>query len=217
MIKAVIFDFDGLILDTETAWYKAFKEVLQSRFQFDLPLEEFAKCVGSDAAALYTYLQKALGTQLDIKTIHYEAAQHHTQYVNDAKARDGVEGYLADARDAGLHIALATSSTTQWATEHLTNLNLLSYFDFLVTKDMVENVKPAPDLYEKALEKLGIEAHEAVVFEDSLNGLVAAQQVNLPTVIVPNPVTAALPFENYHLKIDSMADMRLKEIIQTLN
>nr|WP_212927610.1 HAD family hydrolase [Oceanobacillus sp. J11TS1] len=216
-MKAVIFDFDGLILDTETAWFDAYKEVLRDQFQFDLPLEEFVKYVGSDETQLYFYLQKELGSQLNIEGIRNEAAKLHTRYIKNAKARDGVSDYLKDAKEAGLKIALATSSNTAWATTHLTNLNLLSYFDFFVTKDMVEKVKPAPDLFLKALEKLGVEPHEAVVFEDSLNGLVAAQEINIPTVIVPNPVTASLAFENYHLKLNSMADLSLQEILSSLN
>ena len=217
MIKAVIFDFDGLILDTETAWYNAFKEVLQSQFQFDLPLEEFVKCVGSDDKQFYPYLQKELGNHLNIEDFRNEAAKLHTQYIRNERAREGVTDYLKDAKEAGLKIALATSSNTAWATTHLTNLNLLSYFDFLITKDMVEKVKPAPDLFLKALEKLGVESHEAVVFEDSLHGLAAAQEINLPAVIVPNPVTASLAFENYHLKLNSMADMSLHEVLGSLN
>ncbi|WP_040978772.1 HAD family hydrolase [Oceanobacillus jeddahense] len=217
MIKGVIFDFDGLILDTETAWYHAFKKVLQSQFQFELPLEEFVKSVGSDDKQFYPYLQKELGNQLNIADIQNQAANLHTEYIRNEKAREGVNDYLQAAKEAGLAIALATSSHTSWATSHLNNLNLLSYFDHVVTKDMVDRVKPAPDLFLKALEKLELESHEAVVFEDSLNGLIAAQEINIPTVIVPNPVTASLPFENYHLKLNSMADMPLQEVIKTLH
>lgn len=217
MIKGVIFDFDGLILDTETAWYHAFKKVLQSQFQFELPLEEFVKSVGSDDKQFYPYLQKELGNQLNIEDIQYRAAALHTQYIRNEKAREGVVEYLRDAKDAGLGVALATSSDTSWATSHLKHLNLLSYFDYVVTKDMVDRVKPAPDLFLKALEKLELESHEAIVFEDSLNGLIAAQEINIPTVIVPNPVTASLPFENYHLKLNSMMDMPLQEVIHSLN
>ncbi len=127
-----------------------------------------------------------------------------------------MEQYLADARKAGLTIALATSSTREWVTTHLTNLKFISYFDHLITRDDVERVKPAPDLFLKAIDVLGIEPNEAVVFEDSLNGLIAAQKAKLPTVIIPNPVTESLPFDNYHLKLKSMAEMSLQNIIQSL-
>ena len=217
MIKAVIFDFDGLILDTETAWYDSFKEVLYSQFQFDLPLEEFAKCVGSSDSMLYDYLKREIGDHLDLDDFREKTSALHTEYVKKAEAREGVAEYLSDAKKAGLKISLATSSTRNWATTHLTNLNLISYFDHLVTQDDVEQVKPAPDLFLKALEVLEVEAHEAVVFEDSLNGLIAAQESNISTIIIPNPITESLPFENYHLKLNSMADMSLQEVIESLS
>ncbi|MBP2079113.1 HAD family hydrolase [Oceanobacillus polygoni] len=216
MIKAVIFDFDGLILDTETAWFQSYKEVLNDQFKFDLPLEVFVKCVGSNDTALVAYLKKEIGDQLDANAIRERAGELHAQLVKEAKAREGVEAYLAEAREAGLTIALATSSTKKWVTTHLTNLNLISYFDYLITQDMVELVKPAPDLFLKTLEILKVEPYEAIVFEDSLNGLMAALEAKLPTVIIPNPVTELLPFENYHLKLNSMADMSLQDIIESL-
>lgn len=216
MIKAVIFDFDGLILDTETAWYESYKEVLKEQFEMELPLEEFAKCVGSNDNWLFKYLEKEITDHLDADDIRRRAGILHTQYVKEAQAREGVVEYLTDAHKAGLKIALATSSTRDWVTTHLTNLNLISYFDHLITKDDVERVKPAPDLFLKTIDVLGVEPHEAVVFEDSLNGLVAALEAKLPTVIIPNPVTDLLPFENYHLKLNSMADMSLREIIESL-
>ena len=217
MIKAVIFDFDGLILDTETAWYHAYKEVLQEQFQFELPLDEFARCVGSNIAVLFTYLENELGDQFDAEAIHGDAGRIHHELMKEAKACEGVPECLAGAREAGLTIALATSSNREWAIRHLMNLQLFTYFDHLITKDDVEYVKPAPDLFLKAIEVLGIEPHEAFVFEDSLNGLRAAQLAKLPTVIIPNPVTEFSPFEGYHLKLTSMAEMRLQDIIASLN
>lgn len=217
MVKAVIFDFDGLILDTETAWYDSFKEVLQSQFQFELPLEEFAKCVGSSDSVLYDYLEKEIGNHLDADDLRERTSELHTLYISEAEAREGVVDYLNEAKKTGLKIALATSSTRNWATTHLTKLQLISYFDHLITADDVEHVKPAPDLFLKALEVLEVEPHEAVVFEDSLNGLIAAREANISTVIVPNPVTESLPFDNYHLKLTSMTEMSLQEVIASLS
>lgn len=217
MIKAVIFDFDGLILDTETAWYDAYKTVLKEQFQFDLPLEEFVKCVGSNDTVLSTYLVQAIGNHIEIDDIKRQTGALHAQAMKEAEPCEGVVTYLADAHAAGLKIALTTSSTLGWVTKHLTNLNLLSYFDHLITKEDVKHVKPAPDLYLKTIEVLDIEPSEAVIFEDSLNGLHAALEAKLATVIIPNPVTTSSPFENYHLKLTLMADMRLHDILESLN
>lgn len=93
-------------------------------------------------------------------------------------------------------------------------LGLLHYFEIIITGDDVEKVKPAPDLYVKAIEVLGIQPAEAVAFEDSSNGLQAALTAGLKCVIVPNPVTDALAFENHHLRLRSMADKSLSDVIK---
>ncbi|WP_188456275.1 HAD family hydrolase [Virgibacillus oceani] len=215
-MKAVIFDFDGLILDTETAWYDSYKEVLNNDHAFDLPLEEFVKCVGSGDESMFRYLRKELGSIFNEDVLKDKANVLHTEKVRTAKARDGVEDYLADAAEAGYKIALATSSSREWVDFHLTNLGLITYFDYLITQDDVEHIKPAPDLFLKAIEVLNIQPSEAIVFEDSLNGLIAAQKANVKTIIIPNPVTESLPFKDYHLKLQSMKEMRLGEIVKSI-
>lgn len=216
MIKALIFDFDGLILDTETPWYHAYQKIVQEQFEFELPLEEYVKSVGATDLVLFAYLEKALNRQVDIDSLRESARALHVQAMKEMGPREGVVAYLKEAKERNLGIALATSSTRAWAEMHLENLGLLSYFDHLITSDDVKHVKPAPDLYLKAMDKLNVKAHEAVVFEDSLNGLIAASKAKLATVIVPNPLTANLPFENYHLKLRSMEEMSLGDVIQSI-
>lgn len=216
MIKAVIFDFDGLILDTETAWFESYREVLKEDHQFDLKIEDFVQCVGSDDAVLFDYLSENLSSPFQVEDIRERAKYLHTLKIKEAEALDGVEQCLIDAKQAGLQIALATSSTREWVVNHLTNLNFLSYFDHLITQDDVERIKPSPDLFLRAIEVLNIKPTEGLVFEDSLNGLIAAQKAQLKTVIIPNPVTEALPFEDFHLKLSSMAEMNLSDILRTL-
>lgn len=217
MIKAVIFDFDGLVLDTETVWYEAYREVLKKQFQFDLSIEEFSKCVGSSDTGLFSYLKQEIGDHVEIDDLRRSTSEIHRKNIKEIQAREGVEDYLRDAKKAGLKVSLATSSTRNWAVTHLTNLGLLSYFDHLITQDDVEHIKPAPDLFLKALKVLEVEPDEAVVLEDSLNGLLAAQAANIRTVIIPNPVTESLAFEGYHLKLRSLADMNLSDLIDSLH
>lgn len=213
MIRAFIFDFDGLILDTETVWYEVYQEILKKHYNIVLPIEEFLKCVGADDSSLQAYLREELDMAVDIQQIKQQTSELHRERIQSVDACLGVRELIEAAYHKGLKIVLATSSTTAWVTTHLSNLNLLDYFDHLVTRDHVEFVKPAPDLYEKALEVLGIQASEAIVFEDSLNGLLAAKKVGLPTVIVPNPVTESLPFENYDLKLASLSEMPCDELL----
>jgi putative hydrolase of the HAD superfamily len=131
-----------------------------------------------------------------------------------AQARESVKDYLEEAKRKGYKVALASSSTKEWVTHHLGKLGLLHYFEVIITGDDVDKVKPAPDLYVKAIEALGIQPAEAVAFEDSLNGLQAVLTAGLKCVIVPNPVTDALAFENHHLRLRSMADKSLSDVIK---
>ncbi|CAK6477974.1 Phosphorylated carbohydrates phosphatase [Peribacillus frigoritolerans] len=213
MIKAVIFDFDGLILDTETVWYEAYRETM-AFYKSDLPLEHFVTCIGTDNTELNQYFKDQLGERCNIEEIESRAKSLHELKMKTAQAREGVKDYLEEAKRNGYKIALASSSTKEWVTHHLGELGLLHYFEIIITGDDVEKVKPAPDLYVKAIEVLGIQRAEAVAFEDSLNGLQAALTAGLKCVIVPNPVTDALAFENYHLRLRSMADKSLSDVIK---
>lgn len=216
MIKALIFDFDGLILDTETAWYEAYRKTLREVYQYDLTVDEFVQCVGTSTEVLYQHLQQVLNQPIDGEKLHAQAGRWHAKQVSQLGPRSGVASYLADAQKMGLQVALATSSTRAWITEHLSRLQLMPYFDHFITQDDVEKIKPAPDLFLKAIEVLGIQPEAALVFEDSLNGLIAANKAGLRTVIVPNSLTEHLPFVDYHLRLNSMADMSLQEVLQTV-
>lgn len=212
MIKAVIFDFDGLILDTETVWYEAYKETM-AFYESDLPLEHFVTCIGTDNTELNQYFKDQLGERCNIEEIESRESLHEVK-MKTAQAREGVQDYLEEAKRNGYTIALASSSTKEWVTHHLGELGLLHFFEVIITGDDVDKVKPAPDLYVKAIEVLGIQPAEAVAFEDSLNGLQAALTAGLKCVIVPNPVTDALAFENHHLRLQSMADKSLSDVIK---
>lgn len=215
MIKAVIFDFDGLILDTETVWYEAYKEAM-GFYKSELPLEHFVKCIGTDNTELHEFFKEQLGESCNIEEIETRAKNLHKVKMKTSQARVGVKDYLEEAKKLGYKIALASSSTKEWVTHYLDELGLLNYFEVMITGDDVDKVKPAPDLYLKAIEVLNIHATEAVAFEDSLNGLQSALNAGLKCVIVPNPVTEALAFENHHLRLQSMVEKSLTDVINLI-
>ncbi|PLS16464.1 HAD family hydrolase [Bacillus sp. M6-12] len=215
MIKAVIFDFDGLIVDTESVWYDAYKETMTS-YNVDLPLQEFAKCIGTSDTVLFAYLEEQMGETCNKEEIEEKAKSIVLAKMTSPKAREGVHEYLEEARNSGYQIALASSSSKEWVTTYLRELGLIHFFDHIITRDDVERVKPAPDLYLRAIEALNIDATEAIAFEDSLNGLQAALAAGLKCVIVPNPVTEGLAFENHHARLTSMGEKRLSEVVSLL-
>jgi putative hydrolase of the HAD superfamily len=214
MIKAIIFDFDGLILDTETPWFYAYRALFEERGAI-LPLVEWAKCIGTHDGEFnpMDYLEQQMGKKVDRIQFKDEARLKYTQLVQTMQIRPGVVSYLEAAQKLGLRIGLASSSDRYWVESYLNKYGLFRYFEVIRTMDDVVKVKPDPELYLQALEQLGVGANEAIVFEDSLNGLRAAKAAGIYCVIVPNEVTSELDFVDHDLRLKSMEDMSLEDIM----
>ncbi len=212
-IKAVIFDFDGTIIDTESLWYKAFKEVLREKYQLDLALEEFAKGIGTSDGGLYQYIQTQVRMEINKLEIKQLAHEHYSKHSKTLELREGVEEKLQEAKALGLKIGLASSSDRKWVESYLREFNLLDFFSVMKTKDDVLKVKPDPALYVKTLEELGVEANEALAIEDSLNGAVAAVEAGIKCIVIPNDVTAHLEFPETTIRVESFGKFSFKQFL----
>lgn len=212
----MIFDFDGLIIDTETIWYEAFKDALL-QFEVDLTIEQFSLVIGTDDTVLDQYILDNIKKSSTIIEVKELAKILFEEKIGQPLLRDGVEDYLIAAKEAGLKIGLASSSKRSWVESYLTQLGILSYFEVIKTRDDVTMVKPDPELYLQAVNSLGVRPKEAIAFEDSLNGLKAARAAGLKCVIFPNPVTSHLAFEDYSLRFSSMAERSLLDILTEIN
>ncbi|MGG3574256.1 HAD family hydrolase [Bacillus gobiensis] len=216
MFKAVIFDFDGLILDTETAEYEVLQEIFEEHGA-TLPLSVWGKVVGtiSDFHP-FTYLQEQAKTKLDLDSFTESRRTRYLKKMESQIERPGVKDYLLAAKDLGLKIGLASSSDYKWVSDYLKSLQLYDFFECIRTADDVEEVKPNPELYLQTAACLGVDPNECLVFEDSVNGLLAAKRAGMKCVIVPNSVTKDLEFGEFDHRLESMAEMELKELIETL-
>ncbi|ULT56668.1 HAD-IA family hydrolase [Neobacillus drentensis] len=212
MMKAVVFDFDGLIIDTETVWYDSFKEVL-GRYNVEFPLEIFLPCVGTKGTIIDEYIEGKLGNNVTVKEVRQLVRECHREKIIDLEVREGVRDYLTQAKELGLKIGLATSSDREWIDHFLKKLDLLHFFDVIKTGDDVKKVKPDPEVYLQCLDALDVRSNEVVAFEDSNNGAKAAKAAGVTCVIVPNPITAKLTFHDYDLRIESMAGQSLIDVI----
>lgn len=217
-IKAVIFDFDGLIIDTETPWYEAYKKVYQ-QYGVDLSLEIWGACVGSsfDEFDPHEYLEEQLGRSVDRKQVDKETRAEYDRFIKDQGVRPGVINYLKEAKQLGLSIGIASSSKRKWIEPYLDQYKLTEYFDTIVTADDVEKVKPDPELYNKAMNIFQVTGNETIVFEDSLNGLRAAKAAGAYCVIVPNRVTSIMPFEKYDMRLSSMDEIEFSNLLSIIN
>lgn len=217
MIKALVFDFDGLIFDTETHEYRVLEQIFKS-YGTELPLSVWGQCVGTHANFFnaYSYLEERIDGKIDRDAIALKRREMFEQRVADEVALPGVENYLAAAKHMGLRIGLASSSSRAWVTRWLNKLNLIDYFECIRTSDDVEKVKPDPALYLLACEDLGVQPAQAIAFEDSPNGALAAKRAGMNVVIIPNFVTETLNFGEHDLRLISMAEMELEAVINRL-
>ncbi|GIN59799.1 haloacid dehalogenase [Lederbergia ruris] len=215
MIKAVVFDFDGLILDTETAWYECYKEVLAG-YEVELPLPIFAQIIGTDDAAFYQYMEEQLQGSEEIEAINAAALTLHKEKMATIVLREGVREFLDEAKELNLRIGLATSSSESWVKPFLEKYDLLKFFETIQTRDQVTKIKPDPELYVKAVEALGVKPEEAIAFEDSLNGSLAAKRAGMNCIIVPNPVTKDLEFQEFDARIESMGGQSLRTLMDDI-
>ncbi|HEX2954425.1 MAG TPA: HAD family hydrolase [Bacillota bacterium] len=214
MIKAIIFDFDGLILETEQPCYQAWQEIYQAHGG-DLDFESYILTIGSslDHFDPYEHLERTIGHAVDRESIRTLRRQRHLELTETQPILPGVVEYLKEAKTLGLKIALASSSSREWVVGHLTRLGLIDYFDTLKTADDVSRTKPEPDLYLAVLDSLKIKPGEALVLEDSPNGILAANRAGIFSVAIPSLMTKTLNFDHADLAIGSLAELPLNKLL----
>jgi HAD superfamily hydrolase (TIGR01509 family) len=219
-IKALIFDFDGLILDTETPEVDVWSEIYADH-GFPMPFDLWAETIGGYGISTFnaaSHLNQLAGQSLDEEALYarYKAESH--KRINSNPIREGVMDYLTDAKRLNLRLAIASSSTHQWVDTHLARLGLIQYFDKIICSDDVPpgRTKPNPDLFLKALEQLQVHANEAIIFEDSPNGVKAANRAGVFVVAVPNPLTSRLSIEGENLRLHTMAELSLRSLLARL-
>ncbi|HYJ79416.1 MAG TPA: HAD family hydrolase, partial [Longimicrobiaceae bacterium] len=206
--------FDGLIFDSETHEFATVCELF-TEHGVELTLEVWSQCVGREAGFFdpYAHLEELTGRPLDRAALAGVRRRRFQERILAEGPIPGVEEALRTARSLGLRVGLASSSTRRWVQGQLERLGLLEYFDCIRTSDDVERAKPEPDLYLSVLECLGVPPQRAVALEDSPNGALAARRAGLYCVVVPNPVTARLEFGEHDLRLDSLLQAGLAEVL----
>ena len=208
MIRAFLFDFDGLIIDTEVpsraGWQHVYEEL-----GYELPPEKWALMVGTvggwDPMA---YLEELVGGPLDRELVTERRRAHEFALIDAEELLPGIAEYFAEAERSGIKRAIVSSSSRTWIDTHLARLEREVGWDAIVTADHDEaRAKPRPDLYLEALELLGVAAAEAVAFEDSPNGVRAARAAGIFCVAIPNEVTRDLGLEHADLVLGSLAEL----------
>jgi putative hydrolase of the HAD superfamily len=214
-IRGLLFDFDGLLIDTETPSRLAYEELYRDHGH-ELPLEKWATLVGTIGAPWDpdAHLEELVGRPLDRDRIAQRLRAREHELCDLEDLRPGIEDYLEEAERLGLSTAIVSSSTREWIGRHLQRLDRVNSWDAIVAADGdTTRAKPQPALYLEALDALGLQADAAIAFEDSLNGIRAAQAAGIFCVAVPNPITQTFALDKADLLLDSLEELPLDELI----
>jgi len=215
----MLFDFDGLILDTETTIFQAWKEKF-NEYGKVLLLEEWAEILGksTDHLGPIDGFLKAFPEEDKRNSILQEVKQRESELILQKKPLPGAEDLVIKAKDHGLILGIVSSSDQDWVHSHLKRLGLFNHFDHTSCADEVEIAKPDPALYNLGLKKARLPRERVIVLEDSPNGVLAAKRAGLYCIAVPNQLTGQLPFYSNEgdpdLVLESLEEVPWEELMK---
>lgn len=217
-IKGIIFDFDGLIIDSETPIYKAWQKLYRTYGQ-ELKMEDWVEVIGKspDDHDPLVDLARLAGGEFDRQEAREKVNAWERSNVERQEPLPGVTEVIAAANLADLKLGIASSSSRRWVHKQLLRLGLLDQFDAICCSDDVEQAKPDPALYQLVLSEMSLTPGQAIVLEDSPNGMLAAKRAGLYCVAVPNRMTKDLSFQQGghqpDMMLDSLTALPLEEFL----
>jgi len=220
MIRAVVFDFDGIILETEEAEYLAWRQLWEET-GVDLSLEEWSGGIGTVPGAggsfqPYRELVRRSGRSLDQETVRARVGTLIAGHLSNRQMQPGVAGWREEAARLGLSVGIASSSPRSWVENHLARLGATGWWPVMACFDDCGKAKPDPASYWLACQSLEVAPGEALAVEDSRNGLLAAKAAGLFCVAVPTAMTAHMDLSEADLVLSSLEGTPLAAVLDKL-
>ncbi len=218
MIRAVLFDFDGLIMETEEPLFIAWQRIYREHGH-ELPFDRWLTNIGTWPSPFdpVVDLAERTGRPTDESELNALKRRYYDEAMAVQALLPGVAQYLDDARELGLRLAVVSSSSRRWIVKHLDRFSIRESFDAILCNDDVNHAKPDPELYLAALGRLDVRPEEAIALEDSINGIRAAKAAGITCVAVPTTMTANMDLTLADLKIASLEEVPLRELIRRLS
>ncbi len=218
MIKGIIFDFDGTILDSESSTFQAWADIYK-RYNCTLPIDQWMKIIGTTENYFdpVSYLEEKTKLKLDRQALLTEQAENDLMLLRETSLMPGVMEYLDSAKKMGIKLGIASSSSSDWVVGHLKERNLFSYFDTVVTGEQVIKTKPFPYVFEKAVKDMQLFPYQVLAIEDSALGVTAAKAASIFTIAVPNKMTANSHFGHADMVLPSLDSMTLEELLEQIS
>lgn len=207
-LESVIFDFDGLILDTEIAEVRAWNELydeLNVQIDPDWWTHSIGRGPDQDPTHPFEFIPSPIANRLDRLETIANRNRRRIELVCEEPPMPGVTQLIEELKSNGIKLAVASSSRHEWVDIHLSRLGLFESFDEIVCAEDAKFTKPAPDLYEMAIQKLKTSSSRTVALEDSPAGCTAAIAAKLSVIAVPNPLTKTLTFPAVTARWESLA------------
>jgi HAD superfamily hydrolase (TIGR01509 family) len=222
MFDAVVSDFDGLILDTETPLYQAWHRTFAQYGVNPIPLDEWNQSLGraDDDPLLIDPIDRlldAVGPGLSVQEAQQTRRRHRDELLSGQDLRPGIIGLLDEADQLRVPIALASSSPIDWIERHLAPRELLSRFAAVSCAGNGVPGKPDPAVYLAACAAVNATPRRSLAFEDSPNGATAAKDAGMFCVVVPNQLGAELDFSHADHVQDRLSDASLTSLFNQLS
>jgi len=214
VIKALLFDFDGTVVDTESVDLRTWHEVFEAH-GVAVPVERFALRIGTlTGPDELDELDALLEAPCDRDAVTATRRARERELLELEPLRPGVREYIDDAHRLGLLVGIVSSSSRSWIELNVERLGIADAWAAVVCADGdTTRCKPSPALYLEALDLLGVGADEAIAIEDSPNGITAARAAGIFCVGFPNDVTGALDLSHADLVLDSLEDVPLADLL----
>ena len=208
-IKAVVFDMDGVLFDTERICTIAWREEAKAENLGDIE-KAIVGCVGLNLNDTKAFFQREYGEDFPFDTFHGKSGQRFKDIIerDGLPVMKGVNEILSYLKEQKYPVAIASSTRREGVLKHLERSGLRDYFDKIIGGDMVEHSKPQPDIYLIACRELGVKPENAIAIEDSPNGILSAYAANMKPIMVPDMIQPTKELEaKLYARCDSLLDV----------
>jgi len=209
-VQALVFDFDGTVLDTETPVFESWADTYLMAGAVPVSLERWLEDIGK-ADGFGLDIRAELCSQLGVDALSAQVEERRKsmcdEMIRAQPVRAGVQQWIDAAQASAIPLAVASSSPTSWVETHLERLGLRQHFAALSCADPGIPGKPDPTVYLGACDKLGVDPGAALAIEDSTHGVSAAIAAGMRCIAAPGPITKSMRFDHATLHVDSLGDV----------